>query len=117
MPVRLLGEIKCSEAVNSLTRLLSASSSSYALEEEICIALGMIGSVQAVPTLVARLQKKDFWQFGKRKETERVRMRAAWALRKFKDKDAENALGKASNDKSDSVALTAKESLEIMRSK
>jgi HEAT repeat protein len=113
--VRLLGEIKCSEAVNELIELLNSPKCSYILKEEICIVLGTIGSAQAAPALIARLKAKDFWQFDKRAETERVRMRAAWALRKFSGKDVEEALEEISGKGSDSVALTAKESLGIIK--
>ncbi len=115
--IRLLSDIKCSESVNGLIKLLSSSTCDNTLREEICIALGTIGNIQAVPALISSLAKKGFWPFGKNGENERVRMRAAWALRKFKGKEVEEALKKASTDKSDSVALTAKESLAIMGAK
>jgi len=112
--VRLLGEIKCSEAVNALIRLLDTTKCGSSVKEEICIVLGAIGNAQAVPALVASLKARGFWQFGKSNEDERVRMRAAWALRKYKGEAVEEALRAASRDKSDSVALTAKESLNIV---
>jgi hypothetical protein len=41
-------------------------------------------------------------------------MRAAWSLRKFVGKDVVDALEAATKDKSESVSLTARESLNIV---
>lgn len=112
--VRLLGEIKCTEAVGELVKHLSDPKCGDILKEEICIVLGAIGGQQAVPALASCLRQKSFWSFGKGPETERVRMRAAWSLRKFIGKDVIDALEAATKDKSESVSLTAKESLNIV---
>ena len=112
--VRLLGEIRCDEAAVELVKLILSQKCTDMLKEEICIVLGTIGNQQAVPALVSCVKQSGFWSFGKRSETERVRMRAAWALRKFRGKEVEEALKAAIHDKSSSVALTAKESLNLM---
>jgi HEAT repeat protein len=113
--IRLLGEIKCTEAAGELIKLLNAPRCKSELKEEICIVLGTIGDPKSVPSLLACLKNKSFWNLGRRSNTERVRMRAAWALRKFKGTEIEKALEAASGDKSSSVALTAKESLNIIK--
>jgi HEAT repeat protein len=113
--IRLLGEIKCTESAVELIKLLTATRCENTLKEEICIVLGMIGDTKAIPALIMCLKNKGFWNFGRRTETERVRMRAAWALRKFKGNEVEAALEAACSDNSSSVALTAKESLNIIK--
>lgn len=109
--VRLLSEIRCSEAVPALTGLLGSSHSTQSLRAELCVALGTIGSPQAVPALVAALGKKPFFLAKNKEEWEKTRMRAAWALGKFAGPDAAAALERAARDASSAVALTAQESL------
>jgi len=114
--VRLLGEMKCREAAPTLVTALNNSKTSYELKEEICIALAAIGAPDAVPALVSALAARGGGWFSKPKpEQDRVRMRAAWALRKFAAPEAIKALEAASTDKVVSVALTAKESLAIIK--
>jgi HEAT repeat protein len=114
--VRLLGELKCRESVPTLIGVLGNSRTSYELKEEICVALAAIGVSDALPALVNALKPKNGWLFSKPKpELDRVRMRAAWALRKFCGPDAIKALEAASTDKVVSVALTAKESLAVIK--
>lgn len=109
--VRLLAEIRCTEAVPALTGLLTASPGAQSLRAELCIALGTIGSPQAVPALVAALNKKPFFLAKNRDEWEKTRMRAAWALGKFAGPDVVSALERAARDASSAVGLTAQESL------
>src|SRR3989339_280461 len=109
--IRLLGEVKCREAVPALVKLLSAMRVPLSLQEEICVALGVIGDSAAVPALIAKLNRKMSWFSRRDTGIERVRMRAAWSLRKFTGKDVEHALEKAAADKAAPVSLTAKESL------
>ncbi|MHB9155818.1 MAG: HEAT repeat domain-containing protein [Endomicrobiales bacterium] len=111
---RLVGELKCAEAVPSLIAALEANKCPANLQEELCTVLGNIGSSQAVPVLMAKLRKRSFWAARAHPETERVRMRAAWSLRKFSSPPVERALEAASRG-SDPVALTARESLAVLR--
>src|SRR3989339_28041 len=113
--VRLIGETKCREAVPALIKLLE-SSAPAAIEEEVCVVLGNLGDPNAVTALAGKLRKKNSW-FAKKTsaESERVRMRAAWALRKFSGGEVEQVLEKAVHDKVMPVALTAKESLAVIR--
>lgn len=114
--VRLLGELKCREAAPTLISVLNNQRTPYELKEEICVALATIGAPEAVPALMAALSHKGGSWFSKPKpEQDRVRMRAAWALRKFSAPDATRALEVASADKVISVALTAKESLAAIK--
>ena len=113
--IRLLGEIKCAEAAGELIKLLASPKCESELKEALCVVLGTIGDPQAVPYLIVCLKNKGFWNLGRRTETERVRVRAAWALRKFKGREIEEALEAAAGDKSSPVALTAKESLNIIK--
>jgi HEAT repeat protein len=113
--VRLLGEIKCSEEVNGLVKMLEDAGTPAGICEELCIALGNIGHPAAVPVLVARLKKKLFLFGARRTTTERIRVRAAWALRRFTGTPVEKALEKASTDTAASIALTARESLSLIR--
>jgi len=111
--VHLLGELKCAEAVPGLVRMLESHRSPDGLREELCIALGNIGHPHAVPALINHLNKKSFVFSAHRPDKERVR--AAWALRRFSGPVVEKALAKASRDKSASIALTAQESLALVR--
>ena len=114
--VRLLGELKCREAAPTLISVLGNPRTPYELKEEICVALAAIGSPDAVPALATALKTKSGGWFSKPKpEQDRVRMRAAWALRKFSAPEAISALETATLDKTVSVALTAKESLTSIR--
>lgn len=114
---RLLGDLKCTEAVPALVALLGSSRCPAALQEDLCSVLGTIASPGAVPALLAKLKKRLFLFSGQRAETERVRMRAAWALRKFPRTDVERALETVANNEKDPAALTARESLAIIRNK
>jgi HEAT repeat protein len=111
--VRLLGDLRCGEAVPALLRMLASRSASAALCEALCIALGTIGHAVAVPALVLQLRRRPFL-FGAPRP-ERVRVRAAWALRRFSGPAVEKALEQASRDKAPAVALTARESLAALR--
>lgn len=112
--VRLLGELKCGEATASLIKMLSALNAPD-IGEEICIALGSIGHPMAIPPLITRLKRRSFIFGARRAYAERVRVRAAWALRRFSGPEVEKALEKAAVDKAASVALTARESLSQLR--
>lgn len=114
--VRIIGEHKYSEAVQGLIALLESKIPAN-LQEEICIMLGNIGNNQAVPTLISKMKKKPMWSWQNTTDIERVRMRAAWALRKFRGSAVESALQSATKDKSSSVSLTAKESLAAIQGK
>jgi len=113
--VHLLGELKCKESGPALLKLMATAKLPAGLQEEICIVLGNVGGNEAIPVLIAKLKKKPFWFLSRSDETERVRMRAAWALRKFSGQDVEEALEKASHDKTAPVSLAAKESLAALR--
>jgi hypothetical protein len=103
--------------VPGLIALLNTRDTPAKLQEEICIILGSIGNFQAVPALIARLRKKAFFLARQKPDIERVRLRAAWSLRKFSGPDVEQALHEASSEKIASIALTAKESLGILRAR
>lgn len=112
---RLLTEIKCVESVPLLILTLSSFGTPLKLQEEICIFLGMLGDYRAVTPLISKLNKKPSWFSRNKTEIERIRMRAAWSLRKFPGKDAVSALEKAAKEAQGSVALTAKESLQLIK--
>jgi HEAT repeat protein len=113
--VLLLGDIKCSEALPALMKILESRSASPALQEDICIALGTIADGRAIDALIAKLIRKPGIFSKDKGALDRVRMRAAWALRKFAGPSVEYALESVIKDKSAPVALTAKESLAIIR--
>lgn len=113
--IRLLSELKASEAVDGLIALLDKRNCNAAVQEEVCIALGAIGYPKAIPALIAKLNKKPSWFSRNTTELERIRMRAAWSLRKFTGPEVEQALERASKKPGDPVALTAKESLSLIR--
>jgi HEAT repeat protein len=113
--VRLLGELACKEAVPNLITLLSQSQTSTVLQEEITVALGMIQDIRSVPALISKLNKKFSLFPGSAQKNERVRMRAAWALRKFSGQAVEQSLEKASKDKTPLIAVVARESLALIK--
>lgn len=113
--VLLLGDLKCKEAVPALIKILGSSGVPTVLQEDICIALGSIGDAQAVEPLVLKLRKKPGFFTKNKSDMDKIRMRAAWALRKFVSPLAEAALEAALKDKAAPVALTAKESLAVIR--
>jgi HEAT repeat protein len=112
--IHVLGEFRLNEAVPALAKVLSDSRCPLKLKEDICVALGAIAHPDAVPALVAMLGKKPSLFSRQRAETERIRMRAAWALRKFRGREVEAALEKASTEKAAAIAVTAKESLAVL---
>jgi HEAT repeat protein len=114
---RLLAQTGSREAVPSLIALLNSPKTPVNVREEICIFLGTLNDHRAVPALIASLSKKIYWFTSNKADTERVKMRAAWALRKFRGPEVESALKKASSDKSISVSMTAKESLAAIAKK
>jgi HEAT repeat protein len=112
---RLLGELRSEEAVPGLTLLLNDTRCPAALKEELAVVLGTIGNFQAAPVLIKLLSKKPPLFSRGTVDTERLKMRAAWALRKFPTPAVEAALLKAAGDRSKAVAMTAAESLVIVR--
>ncbi|MGA2089946.1 MAG: HEAT repeat domain-containing protein, partial [Endomicrobiales bacterium] len=115
--VRLLGETRCEESVPALIALFNTSAGLYNLLGELCLALGAIGNHQAIPILIATMNKKPFFMTGDKDEREKVRMRAAWSLSRFSVPEVIAALEKATHDKSSAVAMTAKESLKQIQEK
>jgi len=113
--VLLFGDMKCVEAVPPLIKLLETRSTPPSLQEDICIALGTIADARAVDTLIEKLKRKPGIFSRDKVGLDRVRMRAAWALRKFSSAAVESALESMLKDKSAPVALTAKESLAVIR--
>ncbi|MDI6640994.1 MAG: HEAT repeat domain-containing protein [Elusimicrobiota bacterium] len=112
--VKILGEIKCTEALDELIELLEIPNTT--LQEEICIALGFIGDSRAIPVLVSILKTKKSL-FGKRKNIlDTVRMRAAYSLRNFPSKEVEKILSDTVNkDRSAAVKSIANQSLIEIR--
>ncbi|MFH1368936.1 MAG: hypothetical protein ABII64_07410 [Elusimicrobiota bacterium] len=113
--VLLLGELRCKEAVPALVKLLHSRWLPTTIQEDICIALGSIADYKASEPLIQKVKKKPSIFSDNKTGIERVRMRAAWALRKFSGTSVESALESASKEKIAPVALTAKESLAIIR--
>lgn len=113
--VHLLGELKCREAVPALLKLLETRSTPISLQEDACVALGTIADELALESLARKLHKKPGLFTKDKSGFERVRMRAAWALRKFYTPESEKALEAALLDKSAPVAMTAKESLAVIK--
>lgn len=113
--IRLSGELRLAESVPTLLKILSSLNSPPNLQEEICIVLGKIGDLRAAPALISKLTKKTIFFRKNRSEMERVRMRAAWSLRKFRGQEVEQALERSAGDKVTPVALTARESLAVIR--
>lgn len=113
--VLLLGDLRCKEAVSSLLRILTARWTPSSLKEDICIALGSIGDRQAEESLIQMMRKKPGLFSKDKAGFDKVRMRAAWALRKFSSVEVEAALETAVKDKVAPVALTAKESLAVIK--
>jgi HEAT repeat protein len=113
--VSLLAEIKCKEAVPVLIDKMKSASKSYDIQEQICIALGKIQDFRAAAALVQKLKKRASWFTANKPSFDKVRLRAAWALRKFKGHEIEAALEKAMKDPNISVASTARESLGIIK--
>ncbi|MCB4791130.1 MAG: hypothetical protein LHV68_04505 [Elusimicrobia bacterium] len=112
---RLLSEIKCAESVPLLIQLLNTYKTPLKLQEELCLFLGILGDYRAVAPLISKLNKKPYWFSRNKEEIERVRMRSAWSLRNFSNQDVLSALEKAARDSQGPVALTAKESLQLIK--
>ena len=87
--IEALGNAKCAEAVPNLLGLLKkrsliASQSQNDLQEKICIALGLIGSPEAIPTLSEIAESKSFLRI--RTYPEKVKHAAGRALKSIKIK-------------------------------
>jgi len=85
--IEALGNAKCAEAVPNLLGLLKkrsliASQSQNDLQEKICIALGLIGSPEAIPTLSEIAESKSFLRI--RTYPEKVKHAAGRALKSIK---------------------------------
>ncbi|MBN1621009.1 MAG: HEAT repeat domain-containing protein [Endomicrobiales bacterium] len=112
---KILSDLKCKESVPRIVKILDSSKTPPKIQEQLCIFLGNLEDYRAVPVLIKKL-KKIFVLFSQnRKDTDLVRMRAAWSLRKFAGQDIEESLTKAAKDTNNSIAKTAKESLDIIR--
>lgn len=91
--VNMLGSLKYRDAVSPLLELLKSKSlisskSRTELEEKICVALGRIGSPEAIPTLTSIAKQKGL--FSIKSYDERVRITAGRALAMIeKRKEAE----------------------------
>jgi HEAT repeat protein len=87
--IETLGNAKCAEAVPIFLDLLKkrsliASPSQNDLQEKICIALGLIGSPEAIPTLSEIAESKSFLRI--RTYPEKVKHAAGSALKSIKIK-------------------------------
>jgi HEAT repeat protein len=85
--IEALGNAKCAEAVPNLLGLLKkrsliASQSQNDLQEKICIALGLIGSPEAIPALSEIAESKSFLRI--RTYPEKVKNAAGRALKSIK---------------------------------
>jgi HEAT repeat protein len=79
----MLGTIKAVGAVSALAALLrskSAAAMKSDLDEKICIALGNIGSEEALPALKETTGSKGFFAVLTSKEKEKVRIAAEKAI-------------------------------------
>ncbi|MFN3966125.1 MAG: HEAT repeat domain-containing protein [Endomicrobiia bacterium] len=112
--VRILGELKCQEAVDEIIKL--AKTDNTALQEEVCIALGTIGDRKAIGVLGELLKgKKSFFSIGKNLVSETVRIRAAWALGNFPGKETEAILKEALKDKNNAIRSVVEKSLNRIK--
>jgi len=87
--IETLGNAKCAEAVPNLLDLLRkrsllASQLQIDLQEKICIALGLIGSPDAIPALTEIAESKSFLRI--RAYPEKVKIAAGKALKSIKIK-------------------------------
>jgi HEAT repeat protein len=87
--IETLGNAKCAEAVPNLLDLLKkrsliASQSQNDLQEKICIALGLIGSPEAIPALSEIAESKSFFRI--RTYPEKVKQAADRALESIRRK-------------------------------
>jgi HEAT repeat protein len=87
--IETLGNVKCAEAVPMFLDLLKkrsliASPSQTDLQEKICIALGLIGSPEAIPILSEIAESKSFLRI--RTYPEKVKNAAGRALQSIKIK-------------------------------
>ena len=87
--IETLGNAKCAEAVPNLLDMLNkrsliASQSQIELQEKICIALGLIGSPDAMPALSEIAESKSFLRI--RAYPEKIKHAAGRALKSIKIK-------------------------------
>ncbi|MBU2568408.1 MAG: HEAT repeat domain-containing protein [Elusimicrobia bacterium] len=114
--IRILGEMKSVDAVDELLKM--AETAGPGVLEEICIALGSIGDARAVPMLVRFLHvRKSFFGGQRPSFANTVRVRAAWALRKFPTPESEKALRETAKDKNASIRNIAMQSFDLIKKK
>ncbi len=115
--IKELGKTKSIESVDKLIRLFKKSDN-IPFQEEICFALGKIGSEKTFPFLIKLLKKrKKILGLGKGTD-ECLRLRIAWSLRNFPgDKTKKVLLKTIKKDKSKLVQKIANESLDVLEKK
>jgi len=114
MAVKILGELKCAEAVEEIIKL--AETNNPLLQEEICIALGNIGDKRAINVLRKFLRgKKSFFGIGKNLIPDTVRLKSAWALRNFPFRETKEILKEATKEKNPIIRKVIEESLSIIK--
>jgi HEAT repeat protein len=95
--IEALGNAKCADAVNALLDILKnkplvVKSSRADLEEKICIALGSIGSTEAIPALSEIAESRSFLRV--RAYPSKVKNAASQALASIRKKQAEAGITK-----------------------
>jgi len=109
-----LGAMKNPAAIPALLRLLAQENGNRGpdLRRGAIKALGEIGAIEAVPTLIEVLASKRFWRPGRHNE---LRAAAATALGEIGDEAALPGLEKASSESNETVARAAVQALKQLR--
>lgn len=115
--IKGLGELKSIESIDKLIQLFKKSDN-IPFQEEICLALGKIGSEKTFPFLTKLLKKRNkFLGLGKGTD-ECLRLRIAWSLRNFPGDETKKVLLETTKkDKSKLVQQIANESLNVLKKK
>ncbi|OGS21767.1 MAG: hypothetical protein A2252_06465 [Elusimicrobia bacterium RIFOXYA2_FULL_39_19] len=109
--IKIISENRISEAIDELLNI--STSTILAVQEELCMAFGLLLDTRAIPVLYKYIKiKKSFFGGSKPNAPETVRMRAVWALGRFlPNKTAEAALAEALKDFNESVRAEAHKAL------
>ncbi|PLX86272.1 MAG: hypothetical protein C0617_01440 [Desulfuromonas sp.] len=112
--IRALGALRNTAAVAPLRKLVGKPdplSRHVEAKKAAVLALGEIGSEDAVPTLLGTLRRRKFWG---RARNDELRAAAAFALGKLAAPRAAKGLKRASRDRAATVADAAKQSLKLI---
>ena len=112
--IKILGELRCTNAVDEMIKLAKTNNS--AIQEEVCIALGNIGDKRAVNILGKLLKgKKSFFGLGKNLISDTVRLKSAWVLRNFPTRETEEILKEAIRERNPVIKKVIEDSLNIIK--